>query len=248
MINLKNKVAVVTGGSNGIGKAIAQVFHELGAEVHILDIKDPSNNKAEYHPCDVSDHNAVKRVFESLVEQAGRLDILINNAGIAHIGTVESTSPEDMDRIYEVNVRSVFSCSHFAVKYMKESGGGSIVNLSSIAAVTGLADRFAYSMSKGAVLAMTYSIAKDFIRDNIRCNAVGPARIHTPLVDGYLEKYYPDNKDEMYSKLSNTQPIGRMGKPWEVANLIAYLCSDNAGFITGSFYPIDGGFIHLNTD
>ena len=103
-------------------------------------------------------------------------------------------------------------------------------------------------MSKGAVQAMTYSIAKDYIQDNIRCNAVGPARIHTSLVDGYLEKHYPDNKEEMYQKLSKTQPIGRMGKPEEVAHLIAYLCSDEAGFITGSFYPIDGGFITLNTD
>lgn len=248
MINLENKVALITGGSNGIGKEIARVFHELGADVHVLDIAATSDNQVHFHKCDVSDHDAVGRVFESLVEKSGRLDTLVNNAGIAHIGTVESTSPEEMDRIFAVNVRSVYSCSQFAVKYMKESGGGSIVNLSSIAAVTGLADRFAYSMSKGAVQAMTYSIAKDYIRDNIRCNAVGPARIHTPLVDGYLEKYYPDNKEEMYRKLSETQPIGRMGKPVEVAGLIAYLSSDEAAFITGSFFPIDGGFIRLNTD
>lgn len=248
MFNLKNKVAAVTGGSNGIGEAVARVFNELGAEVHVLDIAEPSDDKVSFHHCNVTDHQSVGKVFESLVEQSGRLDILVNNAGVAHIGTVESTSPEDMDRIYAVNVKSVFSCSHFAIKHMKKSGGGSIVNLSSIAAVTGLVDRFAYSMSKGAVQAMTFSMAKDFIHDNIRCNAVGPARIHTSLVDGYLEKHFPDSKEEMYLKLSKTQPIGRMGTPEEVASLIAFLCSDEAAFITGSFYPIDGGFITLNTD
>ncbi len=259
MINLDNKVAIVTGGSKGIGKAIAQLFHELGAEVNVLDIDEisgrktvneisASNRGVTFHLCDVSDHQAVGRVFESVFDQSGRLDILVNNAGISHIGTVESTNPEEMDKLYAVNVKSVYNCSHFAVRYMKETGGGSIVNLSSIAADTGLADRFAYTMSKGAVRSMTYSIAKDYIKDNIRCNAVGPARIHTPFVDGYLDKYYPDSKEEMFDKLSKTQPMGRMGKPREVAQLIAYLCSDAAGFITGSFYPIDGGFIHLNTD
>ena len=259
MITLEKKVAIVTGGSKGIGKAIARLFHELGAEVNVLDIDEVSGKKTvgeisssgegvTFHSCDVSDHQAVGNVFESVFDQSGRLDILVNNAGISHIGTVESTNPDDMDKLYAVNVKSVYSCSHFAVRFMKKTGGGSIVNLSSIAADTGLADRFAYTMSKGAVQSMTYSIAKDYIKDNIRCNAVGPARIHTPFVDGYLDEYYPDSKEEMFDKLSKTQPIGRMGKPREVAQLIAYLCSDAASFITGSFYPIDGGFINLNTD
>jgi NAD(P)-dependent dehydrogenase (short-subunit alcohol dehydrogenase family) len=258
MITLKNKVAIITGGAKGIGKAIARVFHELGAEVHVLDVDETSgketvkeiskiNNRISFHLCDVSDHQAVGKVFKTVVNQSGRLDILVNNAGISHIGTVESTNPEDMDKLYAINVRSVYSCSHFAIGHMKKTGGGSIVNLSSIAAVTGLGERFAYTMSKGAVHSMTFSIAKDFIKDNIRCNAVGPARIHTPFVDGYLDHYYPDNKEEMFDKLSKTQPMGRMGKPGEVARLIAYLCSDDAGFVTGSFYPIDGGSIHLNT-
>ena len=248
MIALENKVAVVTGGSSGIGQAIARVFRELGAIVHVLDIKQSHDKEISYHNCDLSNHHAVGKAMASIFGLEGKLDILVNNAGIAHIGTVESTEPDDLDKIYAVNVRSVYSCSHFAVKHMKESGGGSIVNISSIAAVTGLADRFAYSMSKGAVLTMTYSMAKDLIGDKIRCNAVGPARIHTPFVDGFLEDNYPENKEEMYRKLSGTQPIGRMGTPVEVANLVAYLCSDEASFITGSFYPIDGGFITLNTD
>ncbi len=259
MIHLKDKVAVITGGAKGIGEAIAEVFIDLGAIVHILDLDEihgrlvveklaGKDRRSFFHECNVSDHAAVKRTFETIINQSGRLDILVNNAGIAHIGTAESTTPEDLDHLYHVNVRSVYSCSHFAIRQMKKNGGGSIINLSSVAAVTGIAERFAYSMSKGAILTMTYSIAKDFIKDGIRCNAVGPARIHTPFVDGYLEKYFPENKSEMFERLSQTQPIGRMGKPEEVANFIAYLCSDEAGFITGCFYPIDGGFITLNTD
>lgn len=259
MIDLKNKVAIVTGGAKGIGRAIAGVFYELGAKVHILDIDEDSgketvkeistsDNRIFFHLCDVADHRVVESVFESVINQSDRLDILVNNAGISHIGTAENTAPEDMDKLYAVNVKSVYNCTHFAVGYMKKSGGGAILNLSSVAALTGLKDRFAYSMSKGAVYSMTLSTAKDFIGDNIRCNAVGPARIHTPFVDGFLDKYYPENKEEMFDKLSKTQPIGRMGKPAEVAQLVAYLCSDEASFITGSFYPIDGGFINLNTD
>jgi 2-keto-3-deoxy-L-fuconate dehydrogenase len=258
MIQLKNKVAVITGGAKGIGEAISRLFFELGAIVHLIDVDETQGRKVSndltrteersfFHHCDVSDHQAVGNTFESLVKISGSLDILVNNAGIAHIGTVESTGPADMDRMYAVNVKSVYSCSHFAIRQMKKNGGGSIVNLSSVAAVTGIAERFAYSMSKGAVLTMTYSIAKDFIKEGIRCNAVGPARIHTPFVDGYLDQYFPDNKKEIFDQLSRTQPIGRMGKPMEVAHFIAYLCSDQAGFLTGGFYPIDGGFITLNT-
>jgi 2-keto-3-deoxy-L-fuconate dehydrogenase len=258
MSDLKNKVAIVTGGAKGIGKAISRVFCESGAIVHVLDIDELNgrqtvneistrNNKAYFHMCDVSDHKNIEIIFDSVFKISGRLDILVNNAGIAHVGTVESTTPEDMDKLYAVNVRSVYSCSNFAIKYMKRNGGGSIVNLSSVAAVTGISERFAYSVSKGAVLTMTYSIAKDCIQHNIRCNAIGPARIHTPFVDGYLDKYYPDSKEQMFEKLSKTQPVGRMGKPVEVAYMAAFLCSDQADFITGSFYPVDGGFINLNT-
>jgi len=258
MISLKDKVAIVTGGAKGIGEAIVNIFFRLGAVVHILD-QDETNgrqvvnklkkngNEASFHLCDVSDHPAVGQIFKSVLKKSGRLDILVNNAGIAHIGTAESTTPEELDKLYAINVKSVYNCSHFAIKHMKKQGGGTIINMSSVAAVTGIAERFAYSMSKGAVLTMTYSIAKDFIQHNIRCNAIGPARIHTPFVDGYLQKYYPDDKKEMFQKLSKTQPIGRMGDPEEVAQLIAFLCSDQATFITGCFYPIDGGFITLNT-
>ncbi len=258
LFKLSDKVAIVTGGSKGIGRSIVEVFSQQKAIVHVLDIDETeglnvvnkvndSGGRAYFHRCDVSDHAAVEATFQKVFDTSRSLDILVNNAGIASIGSVLETSPEEMDKLYQVNVRSVYSCLHFGVKHMLNSGGGSIVNLASIASVIGLADRFAYSMSKGAVYTMTFSIAKDYIDRGIRCNAVGPARVHTPFVDGYLADNYPGREAEMYEALSRTQPIGRMGKPVEIAHLINYLCSDEAAFITGSYYPIDGGFLTLNT-
>ena len=258
LFRLDQKVAIVTGGGKGIGESICKIFAEQGAIVHILDIDLENGKRVEkeiqddggqvfFHHCDVTLHEGLGTVFQKIYDQHNTIDILVNNAGIAHIGNVENTSEADMDRLYAVNVKSVYSCLHFAVKHMKKSGGGAIVNLASIASVVALADRFAYSMSKGAVYTMTFSIAKDYIADHIRCNAVGPARVHTPFVDGYLKNTYPGREQEMFEKLSKTQPIGRMGQPIEIAHLITYLCSDEAAFITGSFYPIDGGFITLNT-
>ena len=173
------------------------------------------------------------------------LNILVNNAGIAHIGNVGNTTGEAMDKIYNVNVKGVYHCMNEGVKKMIQ--GGSIINVSSIAALVGLKDRFAYSMSKGAVHAMTSSVAKDYMANNIRCNSISPARVHTPFVDGFLAKNYPGNEAEMYQKLAKSQPIGRMGKPEEIGALVLYLCSDEASFITGNDYPIDGGFMTLNS-
>lgn len=258
LFSLKDKVAIVTGGGKGIGESICKIFAQQGAIVHILDIdKDNglrvsmqirnAEGTAVFHHIDLTKHKKLGKLFKKIYKKAGSIDILINNAGIAHVGNVEKTTPDDMDKLYSVNIKSVYSCLHFGVKYMKKSGGGSIVNLASIASVIALADRFAYSATKGAVYTMTYSIAKDYLQDHIRCNAVGPARVHTPFVDNYLKQHYPGKEKEMFETLSKTQPIGRMGKPEEVAQLITYLCSDEAGFVTGSFYPIDGGFITLNT-
>jgi len=258
LFSLEQKVAVITGGSKGIGRSIAKVFASLGARVHILDLDEEGGRgvvaeiEAEkgiafFHKLNLVEHEKVGETFEKIYQQASSLDILVNNAAVAHIGRVESTSPEDMDRLYAVNIKSVYSCLHFGVKYMKASGGGAILNMASVASVLGLSDRFAYSMSKGAVYTMTFSIAKDYLADNIRSNAIGPARVHTPFVDGFIKNNYPGKEAEMFEKLSKSQPIGRMGKPEEIAYLAAYLCSDEASFVTGSFYPIDGGFIRLNT-
>jgi NAD(P)-dependent dehydrogenase (short-subunit alcohol dehydrogenase family) len=250
--DLSGKTAVVTGGGSGIGKAICQALAGAGAHVHNLDLQSGSGDpdigmegSLETHHCNVADGEAVNACI-SRIRQKSYIDILINNAGIAHIGTIESTTPADLDRLYDVNIKGVYHCIKACIEGMKEKGGV-ILNMASVAASLGISERFAYSMTKGAVLTMTYSIAKDFLDYGIRCNSISPARIHTPFVDGYLKKNYPGKEQEMYLKLSKTQPIGRMGTPDEVAYLALYLCSDEAAFVTGTDFPIDGGFIHLNT-
>ena len=258
VFSLKDKIAIVTGGGKGIGESICKVFAENGAIVHLLDIDAENGNRvvseititggqSYYHKCDLSQHEATGKVFQKIFNQSGALHILINNAGIAQIGNVENTTIKDINLIYQVNILGVYNCLHFGIPLMKQSGGGSIINMASVASVVGLEDRFGYSMSKGAVYSMTFSIAKDYLKDNIRCNAIGPGRVHTPFVDNYLKQNYPEQEKEMFEKLSATQPIGRMGLPKEIAHLALYLCSDEAAFTTGSFYPIDGGFLTLNT-
>jgi NAD(P)-dependent dehydrogenase (short-subunit alcohol dehydrogenase family) len=253
MFQLIGKIAVVTGSGSGIVKAVALAFAKLGAVVLLIDrnkesidstadeIKS-SNGKAITHACDVTNQQQVKEIFESI----GKIDILVNSAGVSHVGTVETTSEEDFDRLYNVNVKGVYNCLKAGVIRMKQNKSGVILNLASIASSVGIPDRFAYSMTKGAVLAMTLSVAKDYLREGIRCNCISPARVHTPFVDGFIKKNYPGREEEMFDKLSKSQPIGRMAKPAEIANLVLYLCSDEASFITGCDYPIDGGFIKLN--
>jgi NAD(P)-dependent dehydrogenase (short-subunit alcohol dehydrogenase family) len=194
--------------------------------------------------CDVTDAAATKRVFGKIAEEA-RIDILVNSAGVSNIGRLDSTSEEDFERVFRVNVKGVYLCMQAAIEPMKRGGGGVIINLASIAATSGLSDRFAYSMSKGAVLAMTLSVAKDYLADKIRCNAISPARIHTPFVDAFLKQHYAGREEEMFGKLSASQPIGRMGLPTEVASMALFLCSDEASFITGADMPLDGGFFNL---
>ena len=203
-----------------------------------------SGGDAKAYCCDVSQQECVKSVFNTIF-QNGRVDILFNNAGISHVGNVERTPESDFDRVFCVNVKGMYNCMYACVSQMKSHGGGIILNMASIAATSGLADRFAYSMSKGAVVAMTYSVAKDYLAHNIRCNCISPARVHTPFVDGFLRRNYPGKEKEMFEKLERAQPIGRMAKPDEIAALALYLCSDEASFITGSDYPIDGGFLNL---
>ena len=258
MFDLGKKITVVTGAGSGIGKAIAQRFAAQNAKVYLLDLNEQALKETTQHiisyggfaqamTCNVADQQHVITTLQKIIENEKRLDILVNSAGIAHIGKLETTSEKDFDRIFNVNVKGVYNAMFAAVGQMKKQGGGVILNLASVAASLGLADRFAYSMSKGAVLSMTLSVAKDYIANNIRCNCISPARVHTSFVDGFLKANYPGREQEMFEKLSRTQPIGRMGKPDEIAALALYLCSDEAGFVTGCDYPIDGGFIRLNT-
>jgi 2-keto-3-deoxy-L-fuconate dehydrogenase len=237
--DLQNKVAIVTGGGSGIGRAIALRFAGAGARVAVVDIAEA----AEFR-CDVSRQVDVVRTFATIQKQLGAPDILVNSAGIAHVGNVEQTSEEEFDRLYAVNVKGVYNCIKASVPAMKDRGGV-ILNIASVASTVGLAERFAYSMTKGAVLTMTYSVARDYVAHKIRCNCVAPARVHTSFVDGFLAKNYPGREREMFEELSRSQPIGRMGRPEEVAELALFLCSDAAAFITGSNYAIDGGFVTL---
>jgi len=248
---MDKKISVVTGGGAGIGKAISLRLAKADSHIAILERNEEqgrevaetilqSGGSAEWIACDVGEMESVEQAFARFET----IDALINNAGIAHIGNAETTTPEDMDRLYRVNVKGVYHCLHFGIPRMKGKGG-SIVNMASIAAKAGVSDRFAYSMTKGAVFAMTLSVARDYVGQGIRCNCLCPGRVHTPFVDGYLEKYYPNDKEEMFAKLSAYQPIGRMGNPEEIAALVAYLCSEDAQFITGAAWDIDGGVIGL---
>lgn len=253
MFQLNNKIAVITGGGSGIGKAVSLLFAGQGAIVHVIDINEQgckatvqeinqAGNAAFAHIGDVTSQAEVIELFASI----GKVDILVNSAGVSHVGNILNTTETDFDRLFNVNVKGVYNCLKAAISIMNQQQSGVILNLASIVNNVGIPDRFAYSMSKGAVYAMTLSVAKDYIHRGIRCNCISPARVHTPFVDDFIKKNYPGKEKEMFEKLSKTQPIGRMAKPEEIACLVLFLCSDEASFITGCDYPIDGGFIKLN--
>lgn len=262
--SLASKTAVVTGAGSGIGKSVAALFVARGAVVGIFELdvdvankaaaeinaaatKVPGAGKAVGYKCDVADEATIKAAFDSFVKEHKRMDILVNNAGISAVGNIETTTGDELDRLYKVNIKGMFHAGKHAVLHMKAANagrGGSIINLASIASLVGLKDRFAYGMTKGAALSMTQSIATDYVHDNIRCNCVCPGRVHTPFVDGYLERSFPGDKaaqKEKFTELAKWQPVGRMGKPEEIASLILYLASDESSFVTGAAYAIDGG-------
>lgn len=256
MFDLQNKTAIITGGGSGIGKAISLLFAKQGADVTIIDYDEAAGNSVlneitgrggtgSFARCDVGDQQLVADVIAAVQKSHGTVDILVNNAGVAHIGNAENTLEADFDRLYRINVKGVYNLLHAVIPLMKTKGGV-ILNMASVASLVGIPDRFAYSMTKGAVAGMTLATARDYMQFKIRCNCISPARVHTPFVDGFLAKNYPGKEKEMFEKLSKTQPIGRMAQPEEVAFLALYLCSDEASFITGCDYPIDGGFVNLN--
>jgi NAD(P)-dependent dehydrogenase (short-subunit alcohol dehydrogenase family) len=252
MLKLDSKTAIITGGASGIGLAISRLFAQQGAAVEILD-RDAAQaqsaveeirgagGEAAAEVCDIADAKQTAEAIDRIYARRGRLDILVNNAGIAHVGNALSTSEEDFERVQRVNVFGPANCLRAALPHMIATGGGAIVNLSSCVAVMAIADRFAYSTSKGALLAMTYAVARDFLDKGIRCNALLPGRVHTPFVDGFIARNYPGREAEMFERLSKTQPIGRMGRPDEIAAAALFLCSDEASFITGTALPVDGG-------
>ncbi len=247
--SLDGKTAVITGGGSGIGRAIAMEFAAAGAQVVILEqdeftaqktIADISANgwlPARLIAGDVSNTISMSTAWGEI----DSLDILVNNAGIAHVGNVEVTTPEDLDHLYNINVKGVYHCMYFAIPKLRDQGSGVILNIASIASKIGIEDRFAYSMTKGAVLSMTLSVARDYVTRGIRCNCICPARVHTPFVDGFIQKNYPGKEEETLRRLGAFQPIGRMGEASEIAKLARFLCSEDAAFITGSAYDIDGG-------
>lgn len=249
---MKNKTIVITGGASGIGLAMVKKFASEGSSVYFLDLNDAGESiskeltaegkSATFIKCNLASYSETENSIKSI---PGKIDVLINNAGISHIGKVENTSEEDFDRVFQVNVKGMFNCTKAALPKLKENGGGSILNMASVAATIGIPDRFAYSMTKGAAYSMTLSIARDYVADGIRCNCLSPGRVHTPFVDGFLAKNYPGQEKEMFEKLSATQPIGRMASPEEIANLAYFVSSDAGSFITGTNIPIDGGFLGL---
>lgn len=250
---MKNKTILITGGASGIGLAMVKKFAVEASTVFYIDTNHTEGTKLQLEEHEkgysvrflegsIADYSEVEKLIQSI---PGKIDVLINNAGISHIGKVETTSEEDFDRLFQVNVKGAFNCIKAALPKLKENGGGSILNMASVAASIGIPDRFAYSMTKGAIVSMTLSIARDYVQDGIRCNCISPGRVHTPFVDGFLAKNYPGQEEEMFAKLAATQPLGRMAKPEEIADLAYFVSSDAGSFFTGTDIQIDGGFLGL---
>lgn len=240
---LDGKTALVTGGASGIGEATCRVFAAAGASVLILDIDQArAEARAGELPgasaviCDITDEVQVRETFAGIAS----LDMLINNAGIGMVGGIEETSLEDFRRLMSVNVEGAFLTSKYALPLLVASHG-SVVFISSVAGVIGIKKRFAYCTTKGAIVAMTRQLAVEY-PTQIRVNCICPGTVQTPFVEAYLEKYHKHEKDKVRAELDKRQPIGRLGRPEEIAHMVLYLCSAEAGFVNGSVQTIDGGW------
>ncbi len=249
---LDGRHALITGAASGIGEATAKELARAGAFVWIADINlaaaealAQSLGSAKAVALDVTNAASIA----AAAAQLDRLDILVNNAGIGHVGSIESTEPEDFDRLIDVNVRGVYLVTRAFLPLLlagKSDGSkgpqsvGAIVNIASVAGQVGIKQRFAYCTTKGAVIAMTRQLAVEYPK-TLRVNAVCPGTVQTPFVEGYLEKFHKHNKEEVRAELRARQPMGRLGQPEEIASMVRYLACDEAAFITGSLFPIDGG-------
>lgn len=240
---LDGLVALITGGASGIGEATARVFTEAGASVIIVDVDSVRAQalagtlpRSRFEICDVTNESAVNHLFSKI----SRLDILVNSAGIGLVGSLVETALEDFERLFRVNVQGVFLVTKAAVPLLLESHGV-IVNIGSVAGLVGVKRRFAYCTTKGAVIAMTRQLAVDY-PTQLRANCICPGTVESPFVEQYLEKYHKHEKEKVRAELHQRQPVGRMGRPAEIANLALYLASPQASFVHGSIWTIDGGW------
>lgn len=251
MFDLTNKVALVTGAGSGIGAAIAQALAQSGSFVYVTDRDSQSGQnvtdsilqnggKSAFLSLDVAAEDDCRRVAETVLAAQGQLNILVNNAGIGHVGTILQTEGADLDRLYQVNVKGVFNMTKVFLPDMLKRRSGVITNLASIGGIVGVSDRVAYCATKFAVVGITKSMALDHAKEGIRVNCICPGRVETPFVQARLREY-PDPA-KAYQEMSATQPVGRMGTPAEIAAAAVYLASDEAAFVTGSAFIIDGGF------
>jgi NAD(P)-dependent dehydrogenase (short-subunit alcohol dehydrogenase family) len=243
LFRVDGKLAVITGGASGIGEAAARMFADAGARVIVADLDEGRGQElaaslagAEFRRCDVTDERSVGRLFDGLT----RLDILVNSAGIGLVGNVRETELEDFRRLLRVNVEGTFLCIKASLELLTRVRG-SVINIGSVAGLVGVKRRFAYCSTKGAVIAMTRQLAVDY-PTQIRVNCIAPGTVDSPFVEAYLERYHKHEKEKVRTELNQRQPVGRMGRPDEIAALALYICSPAADFMNGSIITIDGGW------